>query len=176
MIRKKKVTKKKVVKKKTTVKKGAGGRPSKLTLQDKDYMKFLVEGGFTDKVIAKKLKVCEKTFHNWKLQNKEFLQSLRDWKIKADEEVERSLRERALGYTCEETKVFCTKDGNIKTHTVDRHFPPDATSMIFWLKNRRPDIWRDKQEIDLGNREGETFNFAFDLTKKPSHREVEDNE
>jgi hypothetical protein len=33
---------------------------------------------------------------------------------------------------------------------VTKEVAPDATSMIFWLKNRRPERWRDKQSIDLG--------------------------
>jgi len=30
----------------------------------------------------------------------------------------------------------------------DEELPPDPTSMIFYLKNRRPDRWRDKQEVE----------------------------
>ena len=27
-------------------------------------------------------------------------------------------------------------------------YPPDTTAAIFWLKNRRPDLWRDKHRIE----------------------------
>jgi hypothetical protein len=37
--------------------------------------------------------------------------------------------------------------------TVAKHIPPDTTAMIFWLKNRRRDQWRDvhKHEANPGN-------------------------
>ena len=31
---------------------------------------------------------------------------------------------------------------------VTKHYPPDPTAAIFWLKNRQPDTWRDKVEVD----------------------------
>ena len=29
-----------------------------------------------------------------------------------------------------------------------KHYPPDTTAAIFWLKNRQVERWRDKQEVD----------------------------
>ena len=34
------------------------------------------------------------------------------------------------------------------------HVPPDTTAMIFWLKNRRPEQWRDKREVVFGPLDG----------------------
>ncbi len=60
-----------------------------------------------------------------------------------DLEVENALLKRALGYTYEETRV--ENDGeNERTTTITRYAAPDTTAQIFWLKNRRPDKWRDK--------------------------------
>src|SRR5271156_4205245 len=28
------------------------------------------------------------------------------------------------------------------------YYPPDTAAMCFWLKNRRPDRWRDVQQLD----------------------------
>jgi hypothetical protein len=36
----------------------------------------------------------------------------------------------------------------VVTKTVKKIIPPDPTSMIFWLKNRRPESWRDKTEVE----------------------------
>ncbi|KRL67131.1 hypothetical protein FC85_GL002726 [Lentilactobacillus diolivorans DSM 14421] len=38
-------------------------------------------------------------------------------------------------------------------HTV----PPDSTAVIFWLKNRKPNEWRDKREIGLSGRVDSSF-------------------
>ena len=67
----------------------------------------------------------------------------------ADARVERSLFERATGYTFESVKIFCNKDGEVTEVPVLEHVPPDPTSMIFWLKNRNPNKWRDKSEVEI---------------------------
>jgi hypothetical protein len=88
-----------------------------------------------------------RTLNHWKDAHPEFLHSLKQGKEVADAQVEKSLYERALGYSHPEVKVF-NNAGEIITYEVTKHYPPDPTSMIFWLKNRRPEQWRDKQEHD----------------------------
>ena len=60
----------------------------------------------------------------------------------SDARVERSLYQRANGYSHPAVKAFMTRDGKIVEHHYIEHYPPDPTSMIWWLKNRRPDRWR----------------------------------
>jgi len=151
----------------TTKKKNLGGRPTKFTKEIKLLVKYMLEHGATDKEVAKELGVTDRTFYNWRNEYPTFFQSLRDWKIVADEQVEVSLYQRAKGYTVEEEKVFCdTKTGKITTKIVKKHFPPDPTSMVFWLKNRKPKDWRDKREVELSN-DQETKTFSFTLEEKP---------
>ena len=59
-----------------------------------------------------------------------------------------------LGCGCGSTFGFDISNfqGEITETDITKHYPPDPTSMIFWLKNRRPDRWRDKQSIDIGVR------------------------
>lgn len=112
-----------------------------------ELIKYMCKIGKTNIEIAEELGCCEKTIYNWKKEHPLLLQTLNDWKHVADEKVERSLYERASGYTVKETKAFVI-DGQIVTQEVDRHFPPDSTSMIFWLKNRKPKEWKDKREVE----------------------------
>lgn len=63
----------------------------------------------------------------------------------ADAEVADRLYQRALGYTHVEDDIRVC-DGVIITTPTTRHYPPDTTACIFWLKNRRPDLWRDKPD------------------------------
>ena len=68
-----------------------------------------------------------------------------------DIEVENALLKRALGYDYTEERVERSHEGgkkSIKTVQTVKHIPPDTTAQIFWLKNRRPDRWRDKQQIE----------------------------
>ena len=121
------------------------GRPSKYDNIDMDQVQKLVEYGHDDKFCASFFGVTEQTWNNWKQTHPEFFESIKSWKQVADERVERALYERAVGYSHEETKVF----GDGLAVPVIKHYPPDPVSMIFWLKNRMPEQWRDKQNIDL---------------------------
>ena len=113
--------------------------------EDQGYKLALL--GATDKQMADFWGVTEQTVNNWKIKHPEFFESIKRGKLSADSEVAQSLYHRALGYTHPETKVF-QNDGAIITHEVLRHYPPDTGAAMAWLKNRQPDKWRDKHEID----------------------------
>lgn len=138
-----------------------GGRPTKFSKGMQRKIKVLARRGFTDKEIATVLGVTEQTINNWKIKHPKFFESLKDWKAEADEKVEVSLYERACGYSHPETKAqwvesFVEHDetyikvGRWEYAELIRHYPPDPTSMIFWLKNRQAAKWRDKTEVEHG--------------------------
>ena len=124
----------------------AGGRPTKFPDKHLSAVKKLVLMGATDNDIAEAFDVTPQTVSNWKKQKPEFFESLMDWKLEADTRIEKSLFQRAEGYTHKETKVASVNGKITDQIDVDRHYPPDATSMIFWLKNRKPQQWRDRPE------------------------------
>jgi hypothetical protein len=72
--------------------------------------------------------------------------SFRAAKEPADERVVRSLYHRAIGYSYDSEEIFVI-NGKIKRVPVRKHVPPNVTAGIFWIKNRRPDLWRDRHEI-----------------------------
>ena len=87
---------------------------------------ILLEGwardGLTDEEIAKNMCISVATLYNWKNTYLEISEALKKGKEFADYRVENALYNSAL-------------DGN-------------TTAQIFWLKNRRPDKWRDKPISD----------------------------
>ncbi len=101
----------------------------------------------TDKQMADVVGVSEQTINNWKLKDPNFLESLKAEKEIADARVERSLFERATGYSHAEDKIFNDNGTPLVVPTV-KHYAPDTTAAIFWLKNRKPREWRDKQDIE----------------------------
>jgi len=108
---------------------------------------ILAEHGKTDEQIAQYVGVALSTLSLWKKTvGGEFSEALKECKNIADDLVEASLLNRALGYRTKEVKVFCY-EGNIIEHEVVKEYAPSDTAMIFWLKNRRPDKWRDRVEI-----------------------------
>lgn len=111
----------------------------------------LVEGwardGLTDEQIAKNLGISIKTFYEYKKKYLQFLQALKKGKEIVDYEVENALLKRALGYEYDEV----TYEHGEETKRVTKQVAPDTTAQIFWLKNRKPDKWRDKQVVESNN-------------------------
>ena len=106
--------------------------------------------GLTNEQIAHNIGVTGRTFADWISRFPSLSSSLKKGKAPVDLEVENALLKRALGYTEEETttEIIEQPDGKKRKQIkkVLRIFPPDTTAQIFWLKNRRPDRWRDKVE------------------------------
>jgi len=123
------------------------GRPTKFVDDMAERVKLLALRGFTDAEMSKIIGVSEATFNAWKKKNEGFLESIKDWKAVADGEVEASLFHRAKGYSHPEDKIFNDNGCPLVVPTT-KHYPPDSTAAIYWLKNRRPQEWRDKQEIE----------------------------
>lgn len=126
-----------------------GGRPTKYKSEYAEQARRLCENNaFTDVELASFFEVTLSTLSLWKVKHQEFSDALKLGKAPANERVVRSLYDRAMGYSCVETDIRVI-EGEIVMTDVVKHYPPDPTSMIFFLKNRAPDEWRDKQDIKL---------------------------
>lgn len=125
-------------------------RPSRYE-EIKDKL-ILIKGwamdGLTNKQIAKNLGISQKTLYEWQNQYSEFREALKKGKEVANREVENALFKKATGYEYKETKVITNPDGSTRIENTIKHQAPDTTAAIFWLKNRKPDQWRDKQEVE----------------------------
>ena len=127
------------------------GRPSKYDEIDLEKVRKLAEMGWSDLQMSDFFGIHVATWYRWKLEHEDFCDALKNWKEHADERVERTLYERALGYSHTEDKIFKDSEDNPLIVPTVKHYPPDPTSMIFWLKNRQPDKWRDKREVDVAD-------------------------
>lgn len=101
--------------------------------------------GATDVELAEIVDVSVRTLQYWKASKPELSEALMVGKGVADERVKRSLYQRAVGYS--HPDVHITNYQGVITETpLIKHYPPDTTAGIFWLKNRRPEEFRDKVE------------------------------
>jgi hypothetical protein len=132
----------------------AGGRPSKFKPEFIAQASKLAALGATDREAAEFFGVSEATLHRWKHENAEFCESLKVGKEQADARVEQSLYRRALGYSHDDTH-FSSYEGAVTATPFVKHHPPDTTAAIFWLKNRRPELWRDVKAQELSGPNGE---------------------
>ena len=117
-------------------------------------LKGWARDGLTDAQIAHNMGISHNTLISWKKKLPEFAQALKITKDVVDKEVENALYKRAMGFeyteTVEERKLN-PETGQFEmvvTKRVNKVALPDTTAQIFWLKNRKPDVWRDKREIE----------------------------
>ena len=96
--------------------------------------------GLTEEELAHAFDVDATTIRNWMRAHPEFLRSLKAGRVEADSAVASALYDKALS--------------------------GDVTAQIFWLKNRRPDQWRDRRTVDA----------AVTVTPKRSIEEWTDDE
>ena len=100
--------------------------------------------GATDKDLARIMGVSLSTLYEWKRLYPKISEAIKKGKDVVDAQVENALLKRALGYEYTEKMIEESSDG-YKTRKTIKFIPPDVTAQIFWLKNRRPDAWREKQ-------------------------------
>lgn len=132
------------------------GRPSKFKREFVDQARKLALLGATDREVAEFFEVKESTLYRWKHEYPELSEALKLGKEAADQRVEQSLYRRATGYSHDSVKIFQYEGQPVEVPFTE-HYPPDTTAAIFWLKNRRPDLWRDRQEHH------HTFDMAEEL-------------
>ncbi len=124
------------------------GRPSSFHKIDMAKVEALVKRGLTDREISMVFDVDKVTWSLWQNQYPEFRKLLQGWKKYANERVERSLYERAIGYEHHETKFFTYMGEVISSKTIIKHIPPEPGAAKLWLINRGED-WQDKKTEDL---------------------------
>ena len=100
------------------------------------------ERGMTDIEVADMLGIGLSTLYRWKLDHPAFARVFKLGKAAADDRVERSLYSRAIGYDYIAERAAMTRHGQ-KTMRYRAHIPPDTAAAVWYLKNRRPDRWRD---------------------------------
>lgn len=148
------------------------GRPSKYKPAFAKQAAKLCELGATDIELADFFEVNATTIYGWRNQYPEFSKAVITGKEMADARVERAFYNRAVGYTFESEKIF-NNQGEIIRAPTREHVPPDAGAALNWLKNRQPDKWRDKQEIDHKSSDGSMTPTRIEIVA-PGYDDSED--
>jgi hypothetical protein len=126
-----------------------GGRHSQFNPKFIRCAELACRAGFTDRELAELLGVSLSALGKWKRQREDFCSALKVGKAEADSRVERSLYERATGYSYNAVKIFLPYGSREPVYApYVEHVPPDTTAAIFWLKNRNPAQWRDAWQLE----------------------------
>lgn len=126
--------------------------------------------GLTDEQIAENIGINRDTLYRWKKEHSDISDALKRGKEVIDRQVENALLKRVFGYRYEEIKEK-QEGGVITERTVTiKEVAPDVTAQIFWLKNRKPDEWRDKKDVAM---EGKAPNPFQGLTTEELKRLIQ---
>ena len=104
--------------------------------------------GLVNEQIAQNIGIHPSTLYDWQNKYPEIAEALKQGKEGVDRQVESALLKRALGYEYEEVKMIATESGGKRVEKTRKQVLPDVGAQIFWLKNRKPKEWRDKQEVE----------------------------
>lgn len=110
--------------------------------------------GLTDEQIANNIGINRTTLYAWKAKYTDFSNALKRGKEVIDIMVENALLKSAMGYSYDEVTQIGMEDKEtgekilVPVKVVTKHVQPNSTSLIFWLKNRKPEAWRDTKNID----------------------------
>ena len=120
--------------------------------------------GLSDEQIAQKVGISAKTLYEWENRFSEIRKAIKRGKAPVDVAVENALYKSAIGFTKTLRKPIKVREKNGAEHVEyadeEVYFPPMVSAQIFWLKNRKPDRWKDKPE---GGKDGDQVNIIIDV-------------
>lgn len=100
--------------------------------------------GLSHEQMAGVLGVAESTVYDWKSRHGEFRMALLSGMAIADSAVVKSLYQTACGYSHPSEVVRVLADGTVVRVATTKHYPPDTQAGIFLLKNRQPELWKER--------------------------------
>lgn len=129
-------------------------------------LKGWARDGLTDEQIAHNMGISPCTLYEWKKKYPEIAETLKKSKEVVDLEVENALLKSAMGYEATEEvweRQFDPIKGEFElvlTKRTVKHIPASQTAQIFWLKNRKSKMWRERQEVEVNS---DVLNKAMDI-------------
>ena len=138
------------------------GRPTKYKPEFVAIARAMCRLGATDYDLAAEFEVDTATIWRWQTSHADFCKALMEAKEGYDDRVERSLAQRAIGYTYSTEKVFQFQGEPLKVPT-NEHVPPDPGAAKLWLTNRRPKVWRETTRNELSGPDGKPIEVVDKL-------------
>lgn len=124
--------------------------------------------GLTDEQLANNIGINVATLYTWKKKYNEINEALKKGKEVVDIEAENALYKAGLGGYIEEEKTYISEVNGVVTKRKEiykRYIKPDVAALIFWLKNRKSDKWRDKPKDVTETTEEKIASIFADIDK-----------
>ena len=136
-------------KKKPAPKKGKAGAQTKYNpLYHPTMIRLAAQTGLINDEIAKEIGICKKTLHLWKNKYPEVDEALARGKEEPNKTIEQDAFDCAHGYYFDEEQVYFYR-GHMKRVKVRKYAQKNPVSVMFWLKNRMPEKYKDRHEVDI---------------------------
>ena len=145
------------------------GRPTAYQPEFAETARLCCLIGATNEGLAERLDVSPRTIDRWIATIPEFAAAVREGREVADGKVVAALFARAVGLERQVTRAFC-HDGTPVTATWTEQVLPDVRACIFWLRNRRPQQWRETRETADGAAEGLDFRDLEEASERVAQR------
>jgi hypothetical protein len=116
------------------------------------------DGSGTVLALTRHLRMSKDKYYELMDNHPPFKEQVLRVRASADDRVEDSFFDRATGFEYRETSTrnYVDKDGTRREDVTvsERVLVPDAGASLNWLKNRRPDKWREKTTIEINRGAG----------------------
>lgn len=125
--------------------------------------------GLTDEQISKNIGINRTTLYEWKKKYPDINNALKKGKTIYDVEAEQNLHKVGQGYYVEEVETYITETNGVQTKRIKKTkkwVPPNVTALIFWLKNRKPDVWMDRKAKEIEVKNDGNLQKYFELLDK----------
>jgi len=107
----------------------------------------MAKAGFTDEQMAEAFGVSRTTLLDWRSRHPVFAEEWRKGKLYADALVAESTFIGATGFEHPEEVIRVLADGTIVRVPTVKYYPPNPVLNMFWLKNRQPELWKERVEL-----------------------------
>jgi hypothetical protein len=145
----------------------SAGRPA---VYKAEYAEIACENcglGATNETLAERFAVSRRTIDRWIAGIPDFREAVAEGREIANGKVVSALFARATGMEQKMTKVFC-HNGQPLTVNYTVELPPDVRACMFWLRNRLPEQWCEKQSRAAG---GLTFEDLEEASRRVAQRQ-----
>jgi hypothetical protein len=136
------------------------GRPTEYREKYVEVAANMCLSGATDSELADEFGVTVTTLYNWRAKHPQFLAALQYGKEHANDRVERSLYQRAVGFAHDAVKITFDKEGNPLYAPYREYYPPDPGAAKLWLTNRKPEDWRERVVNEHTGKDGGAIEFV----------------
>ena len=97
-------------------------------------------------MIAAHLGVSMAAFMEWTKVYPELNSALNSERLAADEQVASALFNKAVGFKRKAVKAM-QHNGQVVLAEYEEQVAPDTAAAFIWLKNRQPELWKDRHEV-----------------------------